>query len=101
MSSVKTFDRRGTATSTKNVTATNDMGALAETRLRRNGHIATQDISCNFHEGVLTLRGCVPSYYLKQIAQTVVMQLDGVEQVDNRIEVTYRPSGREVTGHDQ
>jgi hypothetical protein len=37
---------------------------------------------------VLVLRGCLPSYYLKQIAQEVVAhQFDKGERLENRIEV--------------
>jgi osmotically-inducible protein OsmY len=33
------------------------------------------------------LRGRVRTFYQKQIAQTVVAGVDGVEQIDNEIEV--------------
>lgn len=33
------------------------------------------------------LSGVVPSYYLKQIAQTVAAKIEGVMQVENRLEV--------------
>lgn len=36
---------------------------------------------------VLTLRGKVPSFYLKQMLQTVVKKIDGVQAVNNRVEV--------------
>jgi len=38
-------------------------------------------------DGVLVLRGCLPTYYLKQIAQEVVAYLEGVESVDNQIQI--------------
>ena len=44
-------------------------------------------LSCQFHEGVLTLRGRLPCYYLKQIAQTLATGVAGVEELDNRIEI--------------
>jgi hypothetical protein len=59
----------------------------AEIRLRSNPYLALKNVSCEFHEGVLTLRGCLPSYYLKQMAQTAVSRLDGVERIVNEIEV--------------
>jgi osmotically-inducible protein OsmY len=64
-----------------------DTAELAENRLRRSGYPALQHISCEFRAGVLTLRGHVPRYYSKQIAQSVVGQIEGVEQIDNQIEV--------------
>jgi hypothetical protein len=43
---------------------------------------------------VLVLRGCVPSYYLKQVAQEVVArQVQGVGRLDNQIQVV-RPAAR-------
>ncbi|MGL4552830.1 MAG: BON domain-containing protein [Gemmataceae bacterium] len=59
----------------------------AETRLRSNSYLALKNVSCEFREGVLTLRGCLPSYYLKQMAQTAVARMDGVDRVVNEIEV--------------
>lgn len=59
----------------------------AENRLRANAYLALKNISCEFHEGVLTLRGCLPSYYLKQVAQEAVVATDGVERIENYIEV--------------
>ena len=44
-------------------------------------------ISCEFHEGILFLRGRVPSYYLKQVAQEIIRKIDGVEEIANRLEV--------------
>lgn len=59
----------------------------AETRLRANPYLALKNISCDVQDGVLTLRGYLPSYYLKQIAQEAVAATDGVARVDNQIEV--------------
>jgi hypothetical protein len=59
----------------------------AEHRLRCNPYLALKNVSCEYREGVLILRGCLPSYYLKQMAQTAVAQLDGVRQIVNEIEV--------------
>jgi len=63
------------------------IGELAESRLRRSAYLALQYISCEFHARVLILRGRLPSYYLKQIAQALVGDIEGVERIDNQIEV--------------
>ncbi len=97
---MKELDRQTTVPAEDISQIANRVAERAETQLRRNGHVATQDISCSYHEGVLLLRGRVPTYYLKQVAQTVVMRVDGVEQVDNRIEVGTSPAPRSTTGHD-
>jgi osmotically-inducible protein OsmY len=64
-----------------------------EGHLRRSSYLALRDIGCTCREGVVTLRGCLPTYYLKQIAQHVVAELEGVCGIINRIEV-LAPSGR-------
>ncbi len=65
--------------------------AEAQARLRRSGYHELHLVSCNFHEGVLTLRGRVSSFYLKQIAQELIRRLDGAEEVNNRLEVAAPP----------
>ena len=69
----------------------------AEGHLRRSGYLALRDIGCTCREGVVTLRGCLPTYYLKQIAQHVVTEREGVCGIINQIEV-LAPSGRAVVG---
>jgi hypothetical protein len=40
-----------------------------------------------FHDGVLRLSGCLPSFYLKQQVQALAHRTPGVTRVVNRIEV--------------
>jgi len=61
--------------------------AEAQSRLRKSGYHELHVVSCEFHEGVLTLRGRVSSFYLKQVAQEVIRRLEGAEEVNNRLEV--------------
>ncbi len=61
--------------------------AEAQSRLRTSGYHELQLISCEFHEGVLTLRGQVSTFYLKQVAQTLIRDLHGVGEINNRLEV--------------
>ena len=60
---------------------------LAEGRLWRNLYLALKNVACDCRDGVLVLRGCLPSYYLKQVAQEVVARLEGVQAIDNQIQV--------------
>jgi osmotically-inducible protein OsmY len=60
---------------------------LAEGLLWRNPYLALKNVSCDCREGVLVLRGCLPSYYRKQVAQEAVARLEGVAAVDNQIQV--------------
>lgn len=41
----------------------------------------------NCREEVLVVRGVVPTFYLKQMLQTVLKDLDGVRRVENRVRV--------------
>jgi osmotically-inducible protein OsmY len=60
---------------------------LAERRLRSSSYPALRNISCEYLNGVLVLRGCVETYYLKQVAQEVVAHLEGVGRIDNQLQV--------------
>ena len=59
----------------------------AEDCLRHHPYLALEDVRCDFHEGVLTLRGCLPTYYLCQMAQAAVGPATGISRVVNEIEV--------------
>ena len=68
--------------------------AAAERGLRSSRYAALKHVSCDYLGGVLVLRGCLPTYYLKQIAQEVVAhQLGQAGRLENRIEVV-RPAPR-------
>jgi hypothetical protein len=58
---------------------------LAERRLRTNSHPALKGVSCDYLDGVLVLRGYLPTYYLKQLAQEAIVGL--AERIDNQIQV--------------
>jgi len=65
--------------------------ARAAFRMRRSPYLEVRRVVCEFHEGMLCLRGRVPNYYLKQIAQTVVLGMDGVDEIHNQLEVVTPP----------
>jgi len=46
-----------------------------------------RDISVECCDGLLTLRGRLPTFYMKQILQTSLRNIDGVEQIDNQVDV--------------
>jgi osmotically-inducible protein OsmY len=60
---------------------------MAEDRLRNSAYLELRNISCDIHEGVLTLRGRVPSYHLKQLAQALVHEIEGVLELNNQLDV--------------
>ncbi|HKB39824.1 MAG TPA: BON domain-containing protein [Gemmataceae bacterium] len=63
------------------------VGEQAESRLRSNSYLALKNVSCEYDGGRLILRGCLPTYYLKQIAQEVVAGVTGVTEIVNQINV--------------
>ena len=69
-----------------------DVAELAKSLLNENPYPPLRAISCVFGHGVLTLEGCLPSFYLKQVAQEAVAQIAEVERVENHIAVMATPS---------
>ena len=59
----------------------------AQNLLERSNYLALRRLRCEFADGRLILNGRVPTYYLKQVAQTIVRQLPGVRRIDNRVDV--------------
>jgi osmotically-inducible protein OsmY len=55
--------------------------------LRATGYGPLREVEVAVHVRIVTLRGRVPSYYLKQVAQTTALPVPGVQQVRNDLEV--------------
>ena len=62
---------------------------LAEQRLSENRlyNFYFREITCSYDDGVLTLDGRVPTFRLKQVLQTMLFDVDGVDRIDNRVDV--------------
>jgi osmotically-inducible protein OsmY len=68
-----------------------EIALAAASSLRAGPYPVLRNISCRCESGQLTLTGAVGSFYLKQIAQTIVARVPGVGRIDNRLEVlSYR-----------
>ena len=52
------------------------------------GYPELRELQFSADHGWITLRGCVRTYYLKQLAQAAAMSVAGVQSVDNQIVVT-------------
>jgi osmotically-inducible protein OsmY len=65
--------------------STIEVARLVEIRLQETAHSALALVTCEFDDGVMTLRGEVPSFYLKQLAQTIARRTQGVNHVVNHI----------------
>ena len=66
-------------------------GPSLEDRVQRrffqSPYLALRHVSVEVRQGVLTLSGQMPNFYLKQMAQAAAATVEGVESIINRIEV--------------
>jgi hypothetical protein len=62
----------------------------ARARLQTSSYRPLHEVSCDMFLGVLRLWGEVPSFFLKQIAQTLLMSIDGDYPVQNDLQVASR-----------
>ena len=62
---------------------------LAYRRLTENCpyQFCFRGISCHYAAGVLTLRGRVPTFYLKQVITSRLRELAGVSRLQNEVDV--------------
>jgi osmotically-inducible protein OsmY len=59
------------------------------TALRTNPYFPSRNLRFETSEGKVTLHGQVSSWYQKQMAQETLLRLDGVDGVENRLEVCW------------
>lgn len=55
--------------------------------LHHSPYLPLRALTCYVHERVVILRGTVPTFYCKQLAQSLVAELPGVDEVNNQISV--------------
>ena len=67
----------------------------AERCLVATGYPILRQVRCEYDEGFLKLRGCVPSYFLKQMAQSAVSACVGLGRVKNELLVASHESASE------
>jgi osmotically-inducible protein OsmY len=61
----------------------------AQECLDQSSYSLLRQVSVEYERGVLFLRGRLPNYYHKQLAQEAVRRVDGVAHVVNEIEVSH------------
>lgn len=57
------------------------------TALSRNPYLAGRNLRFETEKGRVTLRGVVRTYFQKQMAQESLRRVDGVDQIENELEV--------------
>jgi osmotically-inducible protein OsmY len=66
--------------------------AAARAALSEAAYEPVRRVECSVRDGTVVLYGRAPSFYLKQIAQSVVAsRLNGAAKIENRIEVPRAP----------
>ncbi len=59
----------------------------ARQRLHARGYEELRSITCEYHEGMIILRGRLSSFYLKQLAQEAIRTQPGVTIIVNTTDV--------------
>lgn len=62
-----------------------------EGAIHTNPHFTGRRLRFETEGGRVILQGIVASYYHKQMAQEIVRRVEGVEQIDNHLEVNWLP----------
>lgn len=59
------------------------------TALSRSPYLAGRNLRFETEEGRVTLRGVVRSYFQKQMAQEALRRVEGVDEIQNELEVAW------------
>jgi hypothetical protein len=67
----------------------------ANGEFRRSAYAGLRSLQARVQEGVVRIEGSVPTYFLKQMAQSLLQQVCGPEaSIDNRVKVVGRKPRR-------
>lgn len=67
--------------------AAEEIAGRASRILGNSPYAALRAVACEFKDGILTLNGEVPTFYLKQIAQTMLREVQQVHSIVNNVRV--------------
>ena len=73
-----------------------DLGTQLNRALRASGYRALQSVRCDVEECDIVLSGVVPSYFLKQMAQTILLRHRGMRRIRNLL-LVKPPSAQPYT----
>jgi osmotically-inducible protein OsmY len=57
--------------------------------IANNPHLMRRRVHFETQQGRVVLKGTVKTYYQKQMAQEAVRRLDGVDHIENNLEVVW------------
>jgi hypothetical protein len=67
-----------------------DLETVAQMLLAESGYAALRKLQCEVTETLVIVRGFLPSYYLKQKAQSILRRLDRKRALLNLVDVRDR-----------
>ena len=59
----------------------------AARKLRSTGYAPVSKLGCEVQEGIVTIKGNVPTFHLRQVAHSAVGKVHGVRRVQDLVEV--------------
>ena len=59
--------------------------SLVKSAFRRHGYTQLDNVNCHVDRNTVVLTGELPTFHLKQVAQTIAMSLPQVAYIDNQI----------------
>jgi osmotically-inducible protein OsmY len=62
----------------------------AQLALRQSPHLMARNVQLVADQGRVILRGVVRSYFQKQMAQEALRRIEGVESIENHLQVHWR-----------
>lgn len=65
------------------------LSAQVETAINSSPYFSGRKLRFEAHEGRVVLQGQVSTYFQKQMAQESVRRIEGVNEIDNQLEVNW------------
>jgi len=73
------------------MTTVQTLSQRVDSAITTSPYLAGRQLRFETDGGRVILRGVVQTYFQKQMAQEVVRRVQGVERIDNNVEVTWPP----------
>ena len=70
-------------------TATRPLFERIHDALMTNPHVPSHQVSVEAEDGRIVLKGHVSTFFQKQMAQEAIRRLDGVQHIDNLLQVNW------------
>lgn len=70
-------------------TAESSLDSRISSAIERSPHLKRRNLRFETQEGRVVLRGVVSSYYQKQMAQEALRRLEGIDRIENQLEVNW------------